>query len=85
MPFNLVKEPRVLQHHKNYDTLLSMIRLQIEKEDSIKMLIAGRAGYATKIMKDAMKTFGQKYSDESYVTLFNDVQDIIQDIYGPDL
>jgi len=85
MAFNLVKEPRVLQHHKNYDTLLSMIRLQLKKEDSVRMLITGRSAYATKIMKDAIKTFGQKYSDESYVTLFNDVQDIIQDIYGPDL
>jgi len=32
-----------------------------------------------------METYGQKYTDESYVTLFNDVQDIVQDIYGPEL
>ena len=85
MPFNLVKEPRVLQHHKNYDTLLSAIREQIKKEDSVRMLITGRVGYATTVMKKFMETYGQKYTDESYVTLFNDVQDIIQDIYGPDL
>ena len=48
MAFNLVKEPRVLQHHKNYDTLLSMIRLQLKKEDSVRMLITGRSAYATK-------------------------------------